>query len=315
MAKTATKPIAQTKRELKRIYREALEKIRGRLATIYEKYSTDGSLTYAEMTKYNRMTALEKEITAILNEGNGEAVKKIARLPKDVYEEAFFHSGWSVDMAAGVGVKWGMLNPDVVSAAVDNPLYHLAIKGMRQNALVAVNRTIASGLTMGQSFPQMARAMADTIGRTYNDSLRIARTEGMRAMTMGERAALDRAEEKGVQIKEIWTATLDDRTRDSHGDLDGVEKQERGWYVGGVWCDGPRLSGIAAEDINCRCTITANIEGLEPTLRRSREGVVPYTTYKDWRANMEEHGGQYVPSRYITLPEERENFERNTERQ
>jgi uncharacterized protein with gpF-like domain len=50
--------------------------------------------------------------------------------------------------------------------------------------------------------------------------------------------------------------------------------------------------GIASMDINCRCTVRAEIEGMEPKLRRARDEktgknvVIPNTTYQEWYNNL-----------------------------
>lgn len=308
--------IAGTEKKLKKIYQEALKDIETELTRIYAKYSADGSLTYAEMTKYNRLRTLESDILDIMNYYNKQAIKEIGALPPAAYDESFFRAGWAIDMASGVAVKWGQIPADTIRAAVENNLWYLAEKGMQQNSLNVVSKTITSGLIQGQSFPKMARAMSDAIGRTYRDALRIARTEGMRAYTLGTQRAFERAQDQGVDAREVWIASLDDRTRESHAHLDGKAKDQEkdGWYVSGLgYVAGPRLSGSAAFDINCRCDIGGEITGLEPKLRRTREsGVVPYTTYDDWKKNMDANGGVYVPERTIPIPEEKANFERNT---
>lgn len=302
-------------KKLRQVYRDALDKIQSDLIKIYASYSVDGSLTLAEMTKYNRLIAMESEILGVLKAANGKAITAINRLPAAVYEESFYRAGWSIDQAAGVALKWGLLPEDAIKESVQNDLWYLAEKGMRQNSLSLVSKTITQGLIQGQSFPKMARALAASVERTYSDALRIVRTEGLRAYSLGTMAALNRADDLGVEVKRVWIATLDDRTRDSHAALDGKEADpEKGWYIPGTgWVAGPRLSGNPAEDINCRCDIGGEIAGLEPKLRRTKEdGVVPYTTYSDWKSNMEENGGKYVPERVISVREEQENFERNT---
>ena len=305
--------IADTAKELSQAYKAALDEIRKELAKIFEKYSVDGKLTYAEMTKYNRLASMEKDIADILKQANQEAIKKIKRLPGAVYEESFYRAGWAFDQTVGAGLKWGLLNPKVVEGAVSNPMMDIATGDFSVKAIGEMRRIIAQDIIQGKSYPQMARDIARQSGRTYKNALRIVHTEGGRAQTLGTQAAFDRADSLGVHAKQIWVASLDDRTRDSHGALDGVERQEKGWYSPEVgWVEGPRLSGDPSFDINCRCDIRGEIEGLEPTVRRTREaGVVPYTTYNDWKANMEKNGGRYVPEKKIPLTEERDNLKRN----
>jgi hypothetical protein len=46
---------------------------------------------------------------------------------------------------------------------------------------------------------------------------------------------------------------------------------------------GPRRSGIAAEDIQCRCAAVPEIEGYSPEVRRIRdEGIQPYQAFDKW---------------------------------
>jgi hypothetical protein len=41
--------------------------------------------------------------------------------------------------------------------------------------------------------------------------------------------------------------------------------------------------GTAASDINCRCDLTYEVEGVKHDFRRARgEGVIPYQTYQQW---------------------------------
>ncbi len=98
--------------------------------------------------------------------------------------------------------------------------------------------------------------------------MQIARTEGMRALNAGHQRAYDEAEKNGIGLSIMWDATLDSRTRPSHGALDGKYKNEEhnGWYVAelGRYVSGPGQSGVASFDINCRCRTHAHIKGFPP---------------------------------------------------
>jgi hypothetical protein len=69
----------------------------------------------------------------------------------------------------------------------------------------------------------------------------------------------------------------------------GTEEDPRyQWDMPGVgWVDGPGLTGVAAEDINCRCRVTGEVAGFEPQFRISRDAegrneITPYQTYEEW---------------------------------
>lgn len=276
-------------------YRVALEEIRGMLAKLYEKYAdSDGVLTYAEMTKYNRLKALHANIMDILGpvySKNDALVKKLATVE---YEAGFFRHAWSIDNQAGVSLSWGLPAPKMIDAAVNaaefRALRDIAIKRLRGEGVLGIDRVITQGLIQGQSYPKMARKLKEYVDGNLTQFLRIARTEGHRASVIGSQAAYDDAERLGIEFEEVWDATLDDRTRPEHGALDGVPKNEEhgGWHLAGMWVTGPGQSGDPAQDINCRCVTRAQLTGYSPKVRRIRdEGIQPYITYSDWA---EKHG-------------------------
>ena len=68
----------------------------------------------------------------------------------------------------------------------------------------------------------------------------------------------------GMKIARVWVSTKDGRTRDSHKAMDGQEADKDGFFhfPGGGQTAGPGLSGIAEEDIHCRCTVIMQIKKL-----------------------------------------------------
>jgi len=86
-------------------------------------------------------------------------------------------------------------------------------------------------------------------------AMRIARTETTTAMNTAMDVA---AEQTGIMIEKVWIASIDDRTRDSHADLDGVQvpKNEPFRTSNGNSLDYPGdPNGRPEEIINCRCTV------------------------------------------------------------
>ena len=282
------KNIGRVEKEITQIYAQARRDTRDKMGEIYEKYAKDGELTKAEMTKYNRLDKLEKDLGKRMNEADSKAMRRIKRLRKDQYEEAFFMRAWALDNQLGARLGWGKLKSDAIEKAVENPLDKIVDRRLRANSRERIRSAVASGLTRGDSFSQMSRAIRDAINGTRKDALRITRTEGQRAQVLGTQQNHERAQEIGVQGREYWVATLDGRTRDRHGELDGQPKNEakNGWRVPGTntWTPGPLQSGIAEFDINCRCTVEFRIDDEAPSVRRIRgEGEVEYQSYSTWK--------------------------------
>ena len=90
----------------------------------------------------------------------------------------------------------------------------------------------------------------------------IARTETISAYSEASTQAYIQS---GVVSKVVWIATRDNRVRDDHLGLDGVESDiangaTRWTFADGVETRGPGLSGTAHQDINCRCATAPVIE-------------------------------------------------------
>lgn len=299
--------------EIVRAYAEALDEIRAELRGIYRKYQQDGVLSDADKTVYNRLKQLETQIRDILNRKNLEIDELIETLTAEQYEEAFYRMAWSFDEGTGISWDWGLIPEEAVEEIARSPLDKLfrsaAVQNARDGAFERIRRDLELALIRGDSFQTLARRIAKSIGvdKTGNGyaygqrglaakAMTIARTEGMRALNAGHRRAYDKAEQNGIPLTIFWDATLDSRTRPSHGALDGQRKDNEhdGWYVPelGTYVKGPRESGVASFDINCRCRTHASITGNLPSGRyiRGRSTDEPYITYSDWMREKAKQG-------------------------
>ena len=279
-------------RQILRSYRAALDETRGYLGKLYEKYAKEGVLTHAEMSKYNRLQSLHAQLTDMLGPEFSRDGRLIGRLTRVVYEETFYRMGWMLTETAGVSGKWGLLPPDLVKAAIEKPYSGLSLPEVwtraRAGALSDIERAVVQGLVQGDSYPHMAARVKAAFDTNAKRALLIAQTEGHRAQVEGQKTAYDRAAKMGIEVKQVWDATLDGRTRESHQEMDGREAEDHGgrpmFYMRsiGAWVGGPGLTGVAAEDINCRCRITPVIKGYEPTERRIQGALGAYQTYDEW---------------------------------
>jgi len=94
----------------------------------------------------------------------------------------------------------------------------------------------------------------------------IARTESTRVTSLARREAFRQTvDDLGLdrsQIRRVWNATNDGRTRDSHRDMDGQEVAFDAPFISGL---GNRLmypgdpSAPAEDVINCRCVVTNRV--------------------------------------------------------
>jgi hypothetical protein len=131
----------------------------------------------------------------------------------------------------------------------------------------------------------MIKEIKDTINLEAWKALRIMRTELHAAQELGTVYGYEQALANGVPGKIIWSATLDSKTRASHQSMDGVARDDDGYFRGSLVARYPGDQELSAgERINCRCRTRFQLDDdLGPILRRSREdGVIPYQTYGEW---------------------------------
>ena len=264
---------------------DALTYINGEMTKIYEKYSVNGKLTKAEMTKYNRYASMEKEILSIINEATGENIKTVKKLLPDQYNEAFFNYAWAMDNANGVRINYGLVSKDILIELNKNPFLLSAAERYIVAGMAQIRNAINEGLVVGKSYAQMARDLRGAVNRLRYEILRVLRTEGQAVVNAAQDDLYIRALAKGINGRMIWDATLDGRTRETHGRMDGVAKSADGFYYGAIGkAKYPVWEGLpVGERVNCRCRERFEVTGYSPLIRRTRDqGIIPYQTYDEW---------------------------------
>ncbi|MBW1853089.1 MAG: hypothetical protein JRJ00_00140 [Deltaproteobacteria bacterium] len=180
--------------------------------------------------------------------------------------------------------------------------------------LQKINSAIEVGLRTGTGLRETGRKIQAIIGdeavkaglQTYSGAragaAKIARTEGLRNITSGFMAEIQQASAQGLDVQKMWLATLDDRTRHSHANTDGqIRNKDQNFNVNGSEGQAPRLTGVAKEDINCRCDAIILVDGVEPTQRTAKNAdgkseIINFTKMPDW---MKENGLKYNKSGMI----------------
>ena len=293
-------------RELIRAYNDAMVAIRAELVRIYESFRVEGVLTRAQATQFLRQSRLEQRIFETVRPFLLRNTEFLQQVSSVAFEESFFRHAWAVTQDAGVEIAWGLPNDAMVRAAVGISDQGLSLAGImteqevRQHARVLdialnrnypgdarkwIGRDVAQGVIRGESIPKIARRLRENgIAQSYRQAQTIARTETLRSTGLGAQVSYAQARDNGIEVREVWDATLDQRTRPEHAVLDGQEKTTpEGWQTEVGLVAGPRRSGVAEFDINCRCTVVPSVTGYSPSVRRIRnEGLQPYQTFSEW---------------------------------
>lgn len=123
----------------------------------------------------------------------------------------------------------------------------------RQVVTTTIQAALNDGASPGEVAQLLMRAQAFTPERAF----RVGRTETLRAQSSGYQRRVWRAHSVGVPIlgNEWLSDPIAAEWPRRHDLLHGVKVPLGGQfrYPSGALTDGPGLSGVAGEDINCRC--------------------------------------------------------------
>lgn len=278
--------VKEFERELAKTYKAAYVEIDNQLSKLYASMGDTPSLL--EARRYGRLDNLMSAIKRQYRELTSKAIKETRNLSASVYAQGAYGTEWAYDQAIGTAIKWPIIPVDAIRASVWNSVageqFSERFRNWSTRDVITFQNRIAQSLAMGKGYAYTSRQIRQTVESTAYQAMRIARTESTRNYTQGHLQVYDSLEDVGIKARKQWVATLDTRTRDTHGTLDGQYADEDGlFHIHGDSAEGPGLFSDPAESINCRCRVIEVIDGFSPELRRIRgEGIVPYTTFKDW---------------------------------
>ena len=271
--KKVEKLLGAMEKEMARAYKDALIEVDAKLTKLYRKYSQSGSLTFNEMSKYDRLKNMLKDINGAYNKATNQSRDITIKTMTGITKDGYYKSGWIFETESGMSLNFRLLPKKAIEEIVLNPQSGLdVIKTFSKNkigGIFKIRQAITQGLIQGESVRKMADRIKDQFEKGYSDAERVIRTEGLRVYETAKLKAFDKAEAGGLKLKRRWIAGIDDRTRSAHISMNGTfaDKNNKFVLVAGIGAgqkvDGPHLTGIASQDINCRCTTVAEPDNEE----------------------------------------------------
>lgn len=132
-----------------------------------------------------------------------------------------------------------------------------------------------------------AKQVADTLARkNRNAAIRNARTMITGVENAGRVASYKRVNDMGINTKKKWLATFDKRTRHWHAKLDGVAIGNGAAFeneFGKIMYPGDPAAH-PSNIFNCRCTLTAKIEGFKRDTSWKKDADIEGISYDEWKA-------------------------------
>ena len=137
-----------------------------------------------------------------------------------------------------------------------------------------LNSKLLAGILNGDSIPKIANSLVEVIGNNAASAVRNARTMVTGAECAGRQDSYEELADNGVIQKKVWIATPDDRTRESHLEIDGEEVDVDEKFSNGLMYPADP-SGDPSEVWNCRCTMRTHIVGF-----RKKDGSISAVNYE-----------------------------------
>ena len=139
-----------------------------------------------------------------------------------------------------------------------------------------VNSAIESAILNGKSVDKIAEDLQDRMENVNERSaIKTARTAVTSAQNNGTLDSFYEARDMGINIQKEWVATLDDRTRPSHRELDGERRELDEKFSNGLMYPGDP-DGDPEEVYWCRCTLESYMPDVDVKEEDKR------ITYKEW---------------------------------
>lgn len=320
-ASVADKAIASTSKKVHKVYQEAAKDLKRKLADFTAKHKVKqaemteklkaGEITQAAYDSWMRgqvfigkqWKSKLDQATEIMVNANAEAASIVKGGRLHVFAENYNHSAFDLEQKTKGVVSFNLCDEHTAARMIrqrpkmlpewkiDEPKDYTWNRQKVQNS-------ITQGIIQGESIDQITDRLVTNLATGNENRMRtFARTSMTGAQNAGRQASMEEAEDMGIKVKKRWLATLDNRTRDTHQELDGHEVPvNEPFEVDGMEIMFPGDPNAAPELVyNCRCTMIEVYEGIDrKSVRRDEDdNEVEDMTYREWK-EWKENGQQPV---------------------
>ena len=245
-------------------HKKTLDNLRLELAKLYEKHGVDGRIAWEDMSKYGRLDKLDKmiqkEVKALYKSTQKEIRSTLNRVAQDTYNNSIT----IVEKETGRKLR-GIVKKLNVAKVVNDDMAGLEwitrTNNHRHNFIHKLSSDIRSGLKRGDTYQTLSRKLKEETQISANKANVIIRTEGHRVHSQARKDSLDGIAKQGIRMYKTWVSSQDERVREQHEEMNGVEIPYEDDFVlpDGTIGSAPALTGEAHHDINCRCIITVRM--------------------------------------------------------
>lgn len=297
---TEAKQVTKVSGDLAKFYSKYLADVNLQLEKWLESYS---SLSFSQKLQVERLLNVKNTINNIIGEPSTNIKQTIQDFVQTQGKQAYDSVWYQLEQGYNLSLDFPVLNPNYLEKLMNAPVagsnLSKRLKDNVDNLAKASNDAIARGFMLGKNYAKIALDISTETQASYNRAVRIARTEGGRVSSLTTQKGYEEAVNSGVHMQKMWMATLDSKTRMDHSHVDSQIIDVDGYFnVGGYKALGPHQTGVAREDVNCRCTSRPIVSGISPTVRRDNVTgkVGEWKSYDDWlKEQGKKNSGKNIP--------------------
>ena len=288
----ADKTFGQIESEASRMYRAARKDIIAKMNDFTRHHKAKdkemqrglkkGTVTQAQYQQWlkgqvfigNQWKSKKASIDATIANVMNEASAIVHDKSKEVFAENANHTAYEIEQNYGGAVNFNLYDKTTVDMLLrDDPELLIRKTDADGNKLEAwntktIDNAISQGIIQGESINQISQRIArDLCIKADRSTLLYARTAMTCAQNAGRLERMKDAENAGISILKVWIATMDERTRSAHQQLDGKEapvNQPFDSELGPI--DFPGDPNASEANVwNCRCALGYNYKEYQNT--------------------------------------------------
>ena len=321
-SKIADKAIDQTARKIRDVYKDAGYDLRDKFDAFLKRHKAkgaemlkklrDGEITQAEYHRWMRGQVFVgkqwerkiDQVSRIMDDANREAVMVVRQGSFDVFAENYNYAAYQLEKRVKGVVSFDLYNQESVARLVKKNPKMLPEWKINERKDYAWNRkkvenAITQGIIQGEGIDEITDRLSNSLITTNESKMRtFSRTAMTGAQNAGRLKQMEDAEEEGIKVKKKWVATLDNRTRDTHADLDGqIVDYDEPFEVDGKEIMFPGDPSCAYPELvyNCRCSMIEVYEGIDrKTSRRAYYDDDEQAEIDEERGDGKHHRDSYI---------------------
>lgn len=309
--------LEKLEKQIAREYRRASEEVKQKLTKYLEKFVKDdakhkamveaGTLSESDYAKWRlgkiKMGERWKEIRDTLAQDYANANKITSRITSDhlmdVYALNYNYGTYEIENGAKINTSFSLYDHNTVERLIKDEPKLLPNPGKKTEQAIRegkikrwsakkIDSVMTQSILQGESIPQIAQRLSESVGEIdSNAAIRAARTMTTAAESAGRVNSYKRAVDMGIEMEQVWLATLDNRTRHEHRVLNGQKRK-----VGEPFeVDGEEIEYPGDPDAapylayNCRCTLIAAVKDTkvaEEMDNISKNAEIDGMSYEEW---------------------------------